>query len=129
MQKGKVQMGTNAQTLHRWDQDSLSDCSPEDQLWGWSIRSTDVLHCDKDKVQDDVLKTMLYQGLVDKKAGAPAWSDSNVKHGIRFASNMVVRALQRIFKIDAKVVILNASSFDEHWGQRGSYLAGKLRVF
>ena len=74
---------------------------------------TDVLHCDKDKVQDDVLKTMLYQGLVDKKAGAPAWSNISVKHGIRFASNMVVRVLQRIFKINTKVVILNASSFDE----------------
>jgi len=113
MQKGRVQMGTNTQTLQRWDQDLLNDCSPEDQLWGWSIHSTEVLHCNKDKVQDDVLKTMLYQGLVDKKAGAPAWSDSSIKHSIRFASNMVVRVLQRIFKIDAKVVILNASSLDE----------------
>jgi len=35
MQKGKVQMGTNAQTLQHWDQDLLNDCSPEDQLhWG-----------------------------------------------------------------------------------------------
>jgi hypothetical protein len=97
-------MGTDAQTRIRWDQDALEDCSPEDQVWGWSIRSSEVLHYDKDKFQDDVLRKMVSQGLLDKQAGAPAWTEpTSVKHGIRFATNMVVRVLQRVFKQDEKV--------------------------
>jgi hypothetical protein len=111
MLKGKIQMGTNAQSQCRWDQDALDDCSPEDQVWGWSIRSTDVLHCDRDKLKDDVLRKMLYQGLLDKKVNSPAWTEpTSIKHGVRFMSSVVVRVLQRIFKMDDKVVILDASS-------------------
>ena len=112
MLKGKVRFGTDAQTFQRWDQDLLSDSSPEDQVFSWAIRSTEVLHHDKAKVKDDVLSKMLYQGLLDKKASAPAWTEqSSVKHGVRFMSSVVVRVLQQIFKIDDKVVILNTSFF------------------
>ena len=104
-------MGTNAQTQHCWDQDALDDCSPEDQVWGWSIWATEVLHTERAKVQDDVLQKMLYQGLLDKKAGSPAWTEPlNIKHGVRFMSSVVVRVLQRIFKLDNKVVIPDSSS-------------------
>jgi hypothetical protein len=97
-------MGTAAQTLLHWDQDALEDCSPEDQVWGWSIRSTEVLHCDKDRIDDECLKKMLYVGLLDKKAGAPAWTETtSVKQGIRLVSNMVVRVVQRCLKLDDKV--------------------------
>jgi len=111
MLKGKIQMGTNAQTQHCWDQDALDDCSPEDQVWGWSIWATEVLHNECSKVQDDVLRKMLYQDLLDKKAGSPAWTEPlNIKHGVRFMSSVVVRVLQRIFKLDNKVVIPDSSS-------------------
>jgi len=104
MLKGKIQMGNNAQSQTRWDQDALSDCSPEDQVFGWAIRSSEVLHCDRSKINDEVLCKMLYQGLLDKKAGGPAWTEPlNIKHGVRFMSSVVVRVLQRIFQTDAKV--------------------------
>ena len=113
MLKGKIQFGTNAQTQLRWDQDALDDCSPEDQVWGWSIRSTEVLHHDKDKLKDDFLHKMLHQGLLDKRANAPAWTEpTSIKHSVWFTSSMVVRVLQRIFKMDDKVVILDASSYE-----------------
>jgi len=105
-------MGTDAQTQQRWDQDALDDCSPEDQVWGWSIWATEVLHYDRAKVQDDILWKMLHQGLLDKKAGSPAWTEPLIiKHGVRFMSSVVVCVLQRIFKLDDKVVILDSSSF------------------
>ena len=75
MLKGKIQFGTNTQTHICWDQDALDDCSPDDQIWGWSIRSSEILHHDRTKINDDVLCTMLYMGLLDKKAGAPAWTE------------------------------------------------------
>ena len=103
MLKGKIQFGTNAQTHTHWDQDALDDCSPDNQIWGWSIRSSEILHHDRAKINDDVLRTMLYMGLLDKKAGAPAWTEqTSLKQGIRLVLNMVVRVLQRCFKMDAK---------------------------
>ena len=40
----------------------------------------------------------------DKKDGAPAWTEFlSVKQGHRLALSMVVRVLQRCFKIDDKV--------------------------
>ena len=104
MVKGKVQMGTGPDTLRRWDQDVLADCSPEDQVWGWSIRSSEVLHYDRTKIDDRVLHQMLSQSLLDKKDGAPAWTEFLlVKQGLRLSANMVVRVLQRCFKTDEKV--------------------------
>jgi len=107
MLKGKVQMGNDAQTKLRWDQDALEDCSPEDRVWGWSVHASEVLHHDKDKLEDECLLKMLRQGLLDKQAGAPAWSEnSEVKHGVRFVSSMIVHVLQCCFKMDEKVQLL-----------------------
>jgi len=104
MLKGKVQMGNAHQTQLRWDQDVLDDCSPEDQVWGWSIWSTEVIHHNRTKIDDKVLVKMLYQGLLDKQPGAPAWTEpTSIKHGVHFMSNMVVRVLQRCFKMDASL--------------------------
>ena len=107
MLKGKVQMGNDVQTKLRWDKDTLEDCSPEDRVWGWSVYASEVLHHDKDKLEDECLLKMLHQGLLDKQAGAPAWSEnSEVKHGVRFVSSMIVRVLQRCFRMDEKVQLL-----------------------
>ena len=104
MIKGKIQFGTPAQTLYRWEQEGLKDCSPEDQIWGWSIRSSEMLHYDRAKIDDEVLVDMCYIGLLDKKTGAPAWSEpSSLKQGIRLVTNMVVRAVQKILKVEEKV--------------------------
>lgn len=65
-------MGTSTQTLLHWDQDAPDDCSPNDQVWGWGILLTEILHHDKDMIGDDVLHKMLHTGLPDKKAGVPA---------------------------------------------------------
>ena len=100
-------MGTTAQMQHCWDQDALEDCSPEDCVWGWSIRASEVLHHDKDKIADDCLIKMLRQGILDKQAGAPAWSNENseVKHGVRFMSSMIVRVIQCCLCMDDKVTM------------------------
>jgi len=112
MFKGKVQMGTAAQTLLQWDQDALDDCSPEDRVWGWSVRSSEVLHHDRTKIDDKALVKMLYQGLLDKQPGAPAWTEpTSIKHGVRFMSNMVVRVVQRCLRMDDKVQHLGRLSF------------------
>ena len=97
-------MGTNASTLLRWDQDGLDDCSDADRIWGWSVRSTEVLHHNKDKFDDECLRKMMYLGLLDTKAGAPAWTESlSLKYGVHLVTNMVVRVMQRCFKLDDKV--------------------------
>ena len=97
-------MGNDMQTKLHWEQDALEDCSPEDWVWGWSIGASEVLHYDKDKVDDKCLLKMLRQGLLDKQAGAPAWGEnSEVKHGVRFVSSMIICVLQRCFKMDNKV--------------------------
>jgi len=112
MLKGKVQMGTPAATLARWYQDRLEDCSPEDRIWGWSIRATEVLHHEKDRLDDECLRQMLYQGLKDTAAGAPAWTEKlSIKEGVRFLSAISTRIVQHVLKVDYKV-ILDASLFD-----------------
>ena len=104
MVKGQVRMGSDHQTQVRWDQDVLVDCSPEDQVWGWSIRSSEVLHYDRAKINDEVLVNMLYQGILDKKPGSPAWSEpTSIKQGVCLVSNMVVRVIQRCLRMDDKV--------------------------
>jgi len=105
-------MGSDAQTQVRWDQDALEDCSPEDQVWGWSIRSSEVLHHDRNKIDDEVLVKMLYQGILDKQPGAPAWTEpTSIKQGVRLISNMVVRVIQRCLRMDDKVQRLSRLSF------------------
>jgi len=90
-------MGTAAQTLLCWDQDTLDDCSPEDRVWGWSIWSTEVIHHDRAKINNKVLVKMLYQGLLNKQPGALAWTEPTlIKHGVCFVLNMVVRVLQTL---------------------------------
>ena len=97
-------MGTPALTLQRWDQDGLKDCSPEDQIWGWSIRSSEVLHYDRAKIDDEVFVDMCYIGLLDKKAGAPAWSEpTSLKQGVRLVTNMVICAVQKVLRVEDKV--------------------------
>ena len=46
-------MGSDVQTRLRWDQDALTDCSPEDRVWGWSIRASEVLHHDWTQIADE----------------------------------------------------------------------------
>ena len=65
MLKGKIQMGTAAQTYTRWHNDTLDDCSPEDQVWGWSVQSSEILDMDKEKFNDEVVRKMLYMSLLD----------------------------------------------------------------
>ena len=96
-------MGTPQQTHLRWDQDRLLDCSVEDQVWGWSIRLSEVVHHKHAKLADDTLHHMIMTGLCDNKEGAPAWTEPvSIKHGIHLVMNMVVRVLQRCFKLDDK---------------------------
>ena len=103
MLRGKVQMGTFEQTHTRWINDRLTDCSPDDQIWGWSIRSTEILDQDKIRIDDDVLRDMLYLAILDPSAET-VWAEAlNLQQSTRLMSNMVVRILQRIFKTDDKV--------------------------
>jgi len=97
-------MGSDHQTQVCWDQDTLSDCSLEDQIWGWSIRSSEILHYDRAKIDNKVLVNMLYQGILEKRAGAPAWTEpTSIKQGVRLVSNMVVRVIQQCLRMDDKV--------------------------
>jgi len=106
MLKGKVKMGTPATTLSRWYNDRLEDCSPEDRIWGWSIRATEALHYDRDHLGDECLRQMLYQGLKDTAEGAPAWSEKlSIKEGVRFLSAISTRIVQRVLKVDNKVIL------------------------
>ena len=103
MLRGKVQMGTFEQTHTRWVNDGLTDCSPDDQIWGWSIRSTEILDQDKIRIDDNVLRDMLYLAILDPLAET-VWAEAlNLRQSTRLTSNMVVRILQRIFKTDDKV--------------------------
>ena len=96
-------MGTFEQTHTHWINDGLTDCSPDDQIWGWSIRSTEILDQDKIRIDDDVLRDMLYLAILDPSVET-VWAEAlNLRQSTRLTSNMVVRILQRIFKTDDKV--------------------------
>jgi len=111
MVKGKVQMGTPAATHARWYQDSLDDCSPEDRVWGWSIRASEVLHHERTKIDDECLIKMLRQGLCDSKEGSPAWTEKlSIKEGVHLMSSIATRICQKFTRLDSKVGILDASS-------------------
>ena len=106
MLKGKVLMGTNAETQARWHHDSLADCSQDDRIFGWSVRSSEVLHHDKEKINDEVLREMLYQGILDPTDRAPAWTEKlNLRQGLRLMSSAIVRVLQHIFVVEKRVLL------------------------
>ena len=63
MLRGKIQMGTPQQTHLCWDQDCLLDCLVEDQVWGWSICSSEVVHYECAKLADDALHYLIMTGL------------------------------------------------------------------
>ena len=88
MLKGRVQMGTDAETQARWHYNSLADCSQDNQIFGWSVRSSEVLHHDKEKINDEVLREMLYQGILDPTDSTPAWTE---KLNLRLMSSAIVR--------------------------------------
>ena len=103
-------MGSNAETLARWHHDSLKDCSQDDQIFGWSVRASEVLGHDKEKIDDEVLREMLYQGILDPKDGAPAWTEKlNLRQGLRLMSSAILRVLQRIFSVEERVPLASST--------------------
>ena len=103
MLRGKVQMGTSEETHTCWINVKLSECSPDNQVWGWSIQSTEILDQDQACIGNDVLQEMLYMGILDPLADT-VWAEAlNLWQSTRLTSNMVVQILQRIFKTDDKV--------------------------
>ena len=75
MLHGKVLMGTFEQTHTCWINDKLSDCLPDDQVWGWSIRSTEILDQDQACIDDDVFCDMLYMAILDPEADT-VWAEA-----------------------------------------------------
>jgi len=57
MLKGKIHMGTDMENLRRWENDNLNECSPEDRVWGFGIRSSEVFYGDCAKIEDEVFVT------------------------------------------------------------------------
>ena len=97
-------MGTDAQTYNRWINDGLEQCSVPDRIWGWSIRSTEILHNERAKIDDTLLREMLYLALLDAGPANTAWTEStNLKQGLRLTTNATVRLLHRMLKADDKV--------------------------
>ena len=97
-------MGNDADTKRRWHEDALDACSVDDRVWGWGIRSTDVLHHERAKIKDDVLIKMLLLGILDPKPGNTAWSSLfSLQQGIRLVSNAIVRVVQRVIQVEEKV--------------------------
>ena len=103
-------MGTNAETQARWHYDSLADCSQDDRIFGWSVKSSEVLHHDKEKINDEVLREMLYQGILDPTDGAPAWTERlNLRQGLCLMSSAIVRVLQCIFVVEKRVLLSSST--------------------
>jgi len=49
---------------------------------------------------------MLYQGLKDTAAGALAWTEKlSIKEGVRFLSAISTQIVQRVLKVDYKVIL------------------------
>lgn len=58
-----------------WINDALLDWSPDDQVWGWSIWSMEILDQDKAHINDDVLRDMLYMAILDLDAET-VWAEA-----------------------------------------------------
>ena len=63
----------------------------------------EILDQDWSRINNNVLQEMLYMALLDPDAEM-VWAEAlNLHQSTRLTSNMVVRILQRIFKINDKV--------------------------
>ena len=63
----------------------------------------EILNQDQARIGDNVLREMLYIGILDLLANT-VWAEAlNLRQSTRLTSNMVVQILQRIFKTDDKV--------------------------
>ena len=58
----------------------------------------------RDAIDDEVLRKMLYLGLLDAEAGGAAWTEpTSVCQGMRLSANATVRVLQRCLELNDKV--------------------------
>ena len=104
MIQGRVRMGNDAMTYSRWINDGLEQCSIPDRIWGWSIRSSEILHNQRAKIDDNLLCDMFALALLDAGPAGVAWTESNnLRQGLRLTTNASIRMLQWMLVTDDKV--------------------------
>ena len=73
----------------------------DDTLWGYAIRNSDVLHRDREAVNDPVLFNLLRMGIYDWR-GVNALQNQATQ-AIRWSSATIMRVLQRVFRLEKQV--------------------------
>ena len=106
MQHGTIPAGECVGSDARWERDVLPKCHNDNTLWGYVIRNSDVLHQERESVNDPVLFNLLRMGIYD-------WREVNALQNqavqaVRWSSAMIMRVLQRVFKLEKQVCCILA---------------------
>jgi len=106
---GKIPLANDATTKARWERDALPELHYNDALWGFAIRSSEVLQREQQHINDPVLYRLLRMGIFD-------WTgvnnlQSQAMQAVRWASATSVRILERVFKLERKVWLFASIAF------------------
>ena len=112
MQHGTIPAGERVGSDARWERDVLPECHNDDTLWGYAIRNSDVLHQERESVNDPVLFNLLRMGIYDWR-GVNTLQNQAIQ-AVRWSSATIMRVLQRVFKLEKQVCCVLAFPI---WGE------------
>ena len=98
---GKVQLGNDAANKARWNSDALPECHNDDAMWGFAIRSSEVLERERGKINDPVLYRLFRIGVFDQQGVNQL--QNQALQAVRWASATCIRLFQRILRVETQV--------------------------
>ena len=100
MQRRTIPAGERVGSDARWERDVLPECHNNNTLWGYAIRNSDVLHQERESVNDPVLFNLLRMGIYNWR-GVNTLQNQAVQ-AVRWSSAMIMRVLQHV-KLEKQV--------------------------
>ena len=101
MQHGTILTGECVGLDACWKRDVLPECHNDDTLWGYAICNLNVLHQERESVNNLMLFNLLHMGIYDWR-GVNALQNQAVQ-AVRWLSAMIMRVLQCVFKLEKQV--------------------------
>ena len=106
MQRGTIPAGERVGLDALWERDVLPKCHNNDTLWGYAIHNSDVLHQERESVNNPVLFNLLHMGIYNWR-GVNALQNQAVQ-AVRWSSATIMRVLQCVFKLEKQVCCILA---------------------
>ena len=91
--------------VHKWHDDTLSECLTDDQLWGYMIRAGEELTEDTWRgVKDPVVQNLMRIGIFERTDRRDQCLNQTLP-AIRYSTAITSRLLPRLSELETKVTV------------------------